>query len=250
MKIKFLGTNGWFSTATGGTTCAAVVLSDRLIVLDAGEGLYKVPKVAKEGGISKTDIFISHLHLDHTIGLHTLPLFRKGCTVRLLVHKSYVKSLHTLLNHPYTASASQLWAKLDIVPLKQGPNLLPYKVTVLPLRHADPSWGFRFEFDGKTIAYCADTGPCENLARLADKADAFITECALQPGAPELRGWPHLSPEMAAMAAKKAAAKRLVLTHFDAVRYKTLQARLAAEKAAKKIFNSSQAAYDGFVVSI
>lgn len=250
MKIVFLGTNGWFSSPTGSTTCAAIVLPDRLIVLDAGEGLHRVPALAKGHGISKIDVFISHLHLDHVIGLHTLPLFRQSHKVRLFVHKNYVKSLDALLSHPYTASAKELWAKMEIVPLKQGENRVPYIVNVLPLRHADPSWGFRFEIGGKSIAYCADTGPCENLVRLADGADALITECALPPGSPELRGWPHLSPEMAAKAAEKAGTALLLLTHFDAMQYPTIAAREKAVKGAGRIFRPIIAARDGLEVRV
>jgi ribonuclease BN (tRNA processing enzyme) len=250
MKIKFLGTNGWFSTAAGSTACAAIILKDRLIVLDAGEGLHRAPALAKQTGIRKIDIFISHLHLDHTIGLHTLPLFPEECSIRILVHKSYVKDLQTLLNHPYTAGAKELYADVRVVPLQEGLNRLPYKVIALPLRHADPSWGYRFGLEGKSIAYCTDTGSCENLVRLAEGADAFITDCSLPPGAPELREWPHLSPGMAAMAASKAAAKLLLLTHFDALKYKTRAARKGAEKAARRIFRNSKAAHDGMEITV
>ncbi|VVC01498.1 Ribonuclease Z [uncultured archaeon] len=250
MKIRFLGTNGWFSTASGSTACAAIILKNRLVVLDAGEGLHKAPALAKQEGITNIDIFISHLHLDHAIGLHTLPMFPEKCSVRLLAHKGYAKGLQTLLDHPYTASAKELFADVRTIPLKEGENRLPYSATALPLRHADPSWGYRLELQGKSIAYCTDTGPCENLVRLAEGADAFITECSLKPGAPELREWPHLSPEMAAMAASKAAAKLLLLTHFDALRYRNQRARKGAEKAARRIFKNSRAAHDGMEITL
>lgn len=251
MKIRFLGTNGWFSTpATGSTTCAAIILQGRLIVLDAGEGLHKVPALAKEEGARKIDIFISHLHLDHIIGLHTLPLFKEGVEVRIFVHKGYVKSLKAFLNHPYTAGAKELWADVKVMALKEGENRLPYKVIALPLKHADPSWGFRFEIDGKKAAYCADTGPCGNLVRLAKGTDALVTECALPPGAPELSSWPHLSPEMAAKAAKKANTSMLLLTHFDAMQYQTLAAREKAAKCARRIFKPTTAATDGLEVRV
>jgi len=245
MKIKFLGTNGWFSTSTGSTTCAALMLEGRLIVLDAGEGFFKVPALAASLGVRKIDVFISHLHLDHVIGLHTLPLFPKGSSIRLFVHKSYAEGLARLLSHPYTASAGELFAKAGIFALRQGKNAVPYEVEAQPLLHVDPSWGYRFRIGGKAIAYCTDTGPCENLARLGRHADALIAECALLPGESRKKAWPHLSPQMAASAARQAQAKKLFLTHFDANKYRTNLQRKEAERAARKIFANAAAAKDG-----
>jgi ribonuclease BN (tRNA processing enzyme) len=66
---------------------------------------------------------------------------------------------------------------------------------------------------------------------LARYADLLITECSHKPGEqrPE---WPHLNPQDAAEIAKRAKAKRLALTHFDAGRYTTIQERLDAAKSA------------------
>ncbi|MCX8194916.1 MAG: ribonuclease Z [Candidatus Micrarchaeota archaeon] len=250
MKAAFLGTNGWFSTHMGRTTCAALILKGRLIVLDAGDGFYKAGELAKRYGVRKIDVFISHMHLDHVVGLHTLPLFPSDLLVRLFVHRSYLRPLLRLASHPYTASLSEHCARVQAIPLKVGLNRVPYPVRLLPLAHADPSFGFRLELEGREIAYCADTGPCKNLVKLAKESDALITECALLPEENKNRSWPHLSPEMAAQAAKEAGAKKLVLTHFDASKYQTEKARKQAERAAKKVFPNAIAAKDGMVLEI
>jgi len=44
MKIIFLGTNGWYDTETGNTTCILLEANDYYIILDAGNGLYKADK--------------------------------------------------------------------------------------------------------------------------------------------------------------------------------------------------------------
>lgn len=68
MKIVFLGTNGWYDTATGNTICIFAETDDYIIILDAGNGLYKLNKYS---GIKKPAyIFLSHFHLDHLIGFH------------------------------------------------------------------------------------------------------------------------------------------------------------------------------------
>lgn len=48
MRIIFLGTNGWYDTDTGNTTCALIDTKSCYIILDAGNGIYKADKYIKE----------------------------------------------------------------------------------------------------------------------------------------------------------------------------------------------------------
>ncbi|MFH1470827.1 MAG: ribonuclease Z [Candidatus Micrarchaeota archaeon] len=249
MRIAFLGTNGWYSTKTGNTVCTAIVAKDRLIVLDAGDGFSRVPELAKKEKRKKIDLFLSHLHLDHSAGLHALPKFRKGTEIRIFASPEYMKDLEYLLDHPFTAHPRQLNAKVELLALGEGNELL-YPITYLPLVHADPCLGFRFELGGKTIAYCTDTGRCENIVKLGRGADLLITECSIRPKEKPLSYWPHLSPEVAAALALEAGAKKLVLTHFDANNYPSIRWRENAGIAAKKLFKRTVAARDGLVLKI
>ena len=250
MKLVFLGTNGWYCTKTGNTVCAAFAAKDRMIVLDAGDGFQKVPELAEKEKKKKIDVFLSHLHLDHTCGLHALPKFGGGVRLRIFAAWEYMKDLEYLLDHPFTANLKQLKAKVELLPLKHGLNRLPYYLYALPLVHADPCLGFRFELEGKAIAYCTDTGPCENIPELGKEADALITECSLPPRTRPLKHWPHLSPEIAARLAREARAKLLVLDHFDANNYREIGGRRNAERAARGIFARTVAAKDGLVLSV
>ncbi|HOV52770.1 MAG TPA: MBL fold metallo-hydrolase, partial [Methanothrix sp.] len=75
--------------------------------------------------------------------------------------------------------------------------------------------------------YCPDTGVCENAVLLAEDADLLISECSHKPGESS-PAWPHLNPQDACEIARRAGAKRLALTHFDAGRYTSIQQRLDA----------------------
>jgi len=99
------------------------------------------------------------------------------------------------------------------------------------------------------ITYCTDTGLCQNLYYLAKDADIMISECSYKPGQEEW-GWPHLKPEEAADVAVKSKVKELILTHFDASSYKTIQDRKEAEKKAKMLFPKTRAAIDGLELII
>ncbi len=77
----------------------------------------------------------------------------------------------------------------------------------------------------------------------------MITECAYKPGQEEW-GWAHLKPQEAADVAVKSKVKKLILTHFDASIYKTIQHRREAEAVAKKIFKNTLAATDGLEIEL
>lgn len=257
MRIIFLGTNGWYaSPKTGNTTCALIETADRNIVLDAGDGFAWLSEHATDRK-KPIDVFLSHFHIDHVAGLHMLPKIGKGARVRIFVQPKGKKAIMRLLDHPYTASPYEQFAKVSVHELAKGKNTISdrqgrYEVHVAPLVHADPCIGFRFALNGKdgkrTVAYCTDTGPCKNYLKLAKGADLLITECGLLPGAKTNPEWPHLSPESAAGLAKEAGCKKLVLTHFAAHHYKSMEMRDTAQRAAAKIFPAAIAAKDGMAI--
>ena len=58
----------------------------------------------------------------------------------------------------------------------------PCKAQVFEMDHAITTLAIRLEMDGKVIAYCPDTGYCENAVKSACNADLLIAECALRSG--------------------------------------------------------------------
>ena len=258
LKLTFLGTNGWFTTPLANTVCTLIETRERYIVLDAGDGIWRLDKYATDQN-KPIDLFLSHFHLDHVVGLHIQPKFKLKHPLRIFGQPGTKKVLDTLVNHPFTAPFSMLeprGLKVELHEMMEGKNKIDeYSVQAAPLVHADPCWGYRFEIprgDGETaiIAYCTDTGPCENLVSLSKNADVLITECGLLPGQPSPPSWPHLNPEMAANAAKEAGVKKLYLTHFAANSYDTKQKRLESQAAARKIFPDTIAAMDEMSVEV
>jgi ribonuclease Z len=69
---------------------------------------------------------------------------------------------------------------------------------------------------GRRIAYCLDTRPCPEAERLAGHADLLLYDSTLAPGAEqEAAEKGHSTSQQAAMLAKAAGVKRLVLTHIS-----------------------------------
>ncbi len=222
MKVTFLGTNGWYDTVTG-NTCSVLIQSDAFdIILDAGNGIAKADNYCTQD--KQTCLFISHFHIDHIAGLHTLVKFRFSRGLNIFGQVGTTAILNTLVAEPFTVPLNQLPYSVSIVELEAGEHTLPFPVECLPLVHPVPCYGYRMTIDGKVITYCTDTGVCDNAITLARNADLLITECGLKPGQ-ENPDWPHLNPENAIHIAQEAHAKRLALMHFGAEVYRTLDDR-------------------------
>ena len=73
MEIRLLGTNGWYDTKTGDTTCIFIDSKDYYLIFDAGNGIYKLESFIKKP--KPVFLFLSHFHLDHISGLHILNKF-------------------------------------------------------------------------------------------------------------------------------------------------------------------------------
>ena len=245
MRVVFLGTNGWYDTETGNTICTLLEAGPWKIILDAGNGLRRIWSPLGDCD-HPVHLFLSHFHLDHVTGLHILNRFCFRGGLSIWGQPGTEKTLSTLLAPPFTVSYRDLPYPVKIHDLTEGTHHLPFTVTCRYLPHASPCFGYRFELEGKIIAYCTDTGPSQAVIDLARDADLLIAECALRPGQ-ETGGWPHLNPEKAIAMAKAATARRLALTHFDAWAYRTLEERVRMGEEFRKSFPGLTIATDGMV---
>tara|TARA_B100002003_G_scaffold200737_1_gene192168 strand:+ start:291 stop:1049 length:759 start_codon:yes stop_codon:yes gene_type:complete len=248
IKVVFLGTNGWYDSETGHTTCVLLDTKKCYIILDAGSGIYKIDKYITEE--KPVFLFLTHFHLDHINGLHILNkfLFKKGLVI--CCYEGGKQYLDTIINHPYTMPLDQLPYKVKVYELKRESHTrFPYKVKWSKLLHPSYCLGYRFEFGGTAIAFCTDTGYCNTIIDLSQDADLLIAECSVKEGQ-ESTAWPHLEPVDAAKAARNAGVKKLALIHFDAENYDTLDLRKYAEKQAAQIFVNTFSAYDEMEINI
>ncbi|MDI6732266.1 MAG: ribonuclease Z [Candidatus Margulisbacteria bacterium] len=247
IKVAFLGTNGWYDTKTGNTLCILIETPHEYVILDAGNGIYKIDQYMKED--KPIHLFLSHFHLDHIIGLHILAKFSfpQGMTIHCA--KGGKRLLNKFVANPLTAHLGEIKLKVKIAELGKKNPSVPFLEKQLFLHHKAPCLGFRFNFGGKVISFIPDTGICDNAIKLAQNADLLITESAFLPGHNSAE-WPHLNPETGALIAKKAKAKKLALVHFDAAEYPTMKERKMADKCVKKLFKNSFAAVDDQVVFV
>ena len=247
VRVVFLGTNGWYDTQTGNTLSILIETESQYVVLDAGNGIYKLDRYINDS--RPIYLFLSHFHLDHIIGLHALDKFEFGQGLNILGPSGTRKALSTIIDSPFTIPLHQLRYRIEVFEMPDEQAIIPFEVMSLPLRHSSTCLGFRFEIENKVLSYCTDTGYCDNAVRLARDADLLITECASKTGQLD-ESWPHLDPQIAARIACEADAKRLALVHFDARIYTTLEERKEAEEEARSIFGNTFAAVDDMAIVI
>ena len=245
MIVTTLGTNGWFDTENGQTMCTLIRTQNFSIILDAGYGIRRAKSLID---FSKpTYLLISHMHLDHTIGLHTLDYLQFQLPLTIVVPAGQKQAFEELVRPPYTNP----WTKMvpDGSKLLDTDELadadLPFEITTLPILHPVPTHGYRLGIEGKTVTYLSDTGYCGNAVKLACGADLVIAECGALPGTVKGKeNAPHMEPEICAQLAIEAEVRQMVLTHFGAGAYTTMSLRKNASDAARSIFPNLTAAVD------
>lgn len=217
-SIKFHGCRGSFPASGphlvrygGATPCIVVRAGTRTIVLDAGSGIVShgqelVNDVVKKGGAVNAHIFITHLHLDHLIGLPFFtPMYIPSSTInvwgpRMGAYPSFEAAVQTLIHPPFfpvplyemqsikhfrdISSAHGIYflkgkeEPLQILkhhPSSEKPNPDDVEVTVECMRgYNHPKSGvliYKVTYDGRSIVYATDTeGYVHGDQRLTDFA--------------------------------------------------------------------------------
>ena len=88
-----------------------------------------------------------------------------------------------------------------------GFQLVAYRM----LHYALESYGLRVMDGDRTLAYSADSAPCDGLVQLARDANLFLCEATLAQPEPGIRG--HLTADEALEAFSSSGAHRLVVIH-------------------------------------
>lgn len=247
MKIIFLGTNGWYNTKVANTTSIFIETKKFYIIFDAGDGFYKIDRFIKDK--RPIYIFMSHFHLDHITGFHTLNKLNLPQGLKIYGQKGISEFLNKIFCPPFSLNFNKLDYKVELLELAAEKHNLPFSLACRMLLHSAECFGYRIEIDNKIIAYCPDTGMCDNAVRLARDADFVMCECSLKSGM-HRDDWPHLNPENAANIVKTAGAERLALMHFNPYLFPTLKDRRTAEMQAKKIFANTFMAVDDMEIEV
>lgn len=255
MRVAFWGTRGSLATPGpetitygGDTSCVAITGGDpaHLIVLDAGTGIRRLgSNLSSE--VKRIDIFLSHLHLDHILGLGFFaPLFRPDMSVTIWAPPSSTPLLQRLgryLSPPlFPVRIRDLSCELHLRDVGQDPITRgAFKITAASIIHPDTAVGYRIETKGQVVAYLPDHEPAlspsfpsqprwTSGAAIARDVDLLIHDAQYAADEyPAYLGWGHSSVVDAVAFAEMTGARRLALFHHDPAHDDTTVARLELE---------------------
>lgn len=254
VKISPFGVRGAFPTTDaamldfgGNTSCYLVESCEGAIILDAGSGLAAMAKIWNR---SRADILITHLHLDHVMGLLSFSsLFDSEKEVNLYGPPGFQAALEALLKAPYwPVGFSDFPARVVFREAFPGEafKIGGIQVNTLEGNHPNGCQYYRLDVAGRQIVYALD---CEMTADFAPKlttfsqgADLLIWDANFVSG--DLQpGWGHSTWEQGLELAKEAEIQNVMLAHYS--RDYTSAFLKAQEKLAQTVFPGCVFAREG-----
>jgi ribonuclease BN (tRNA processing enzyme) len=219
VRVHVVGCSPAWPNPGGAQSGYLVEENGRRILLDCGPGV--LPRLRRLEPWPRLDaIVITHFHLDHWGDLVPWAfggLFGAGRELpapELWLPHGGREILHGLDPVLYANAILELFEVHEYEEetpfVAAGFELVGYRM----LHYAMESYGLRVSDGDRTLAYSADSAPCDGLVELARDADLFLCEATLaEVGAGEtnLRG--HLAAEEAVAAYEESGAKRLVIIH-------------------------------------
>jgi ribonuclease BN (tRNA processing enzyme) len=186
-------------------------------------------------GVRRVDVLLSHLHMDHILGLGFFSgLFRAGLEVHIWGPSSPTQPLRTRLSRylspplfPVRLRDLPCWLTLHDVPL--GTFEIPgFTVSAALVCHPGPTVGYRLHDGTSTLAYLSDHEPALG-ARVFPDLPEWTSGLGLAEGADllihdtqyaddeygEHIGWGHSSIGQAVAFARSAGVAQLVPFHYD-----------------------------------
>jgi ribonuclease BN (tRNA processing enzyme) len=215
MRLTVIGCSGSFPGPDSPASCYLLEAEGFRLVMDMGNGALGVlQRHAELFGIDA--ICLSHLHGDHCIDLSSYWVARQyapvGAQPPIPVYgpRGTAERVAGFCGE----DVASIRARFDAHDLKPGSlEIGPFRITTEHMNHPVETFGFRIEHAGWRMAYSADTGETDALARLAEGVDLFLCEASFQDN-DDFRPDLHLTARQAAKHATQADVGQLVLTHL------------------------------------
>jgi ribonuclease BN (tRNA processing enzyme) len=247
MRIHFLGTGGYFPNERRQTAC--LMLPEVGVILDAGTGIFRARSLV---ATDQLDVFLSHAHLDHAVGLtYLLGMLHETRVARVVVHGEPAK-LDAIGRHLFAELVFPVQPKFVWAPLEPGGAKVPLArdgtLTAFPLEHPGRSVGFRLDWAGHSLAYVTDTtasltAPYVEFIR---GVDVLVHECNFPDGfEADARRTGHSCLTNVAEVARLADVGRVMVVHINPLT--TTDPPLDLSSVAH-IFAHAAIAHDGQVI--
>ena len=272
MSLRFWGVRGSVPCPDadalrygGNTACVEIRCGEHVLIFDAGTGIRRLgDMLTTERRFMKIDLFLSHYHIDHIIGLPFFsPLYSAEYTVslwggQLRPANGAEHALRRLMSDPlFPIQVRDIRADFKFRDFRTGDILTPQPDIVIrtaPLRHPGGATGYRIEYRGRSVAYLTDTEFPDNvidseILALAHNADLVILDCTYtDEELPLYLGWGHASWQQGIQFANNSNSKQLCLYHHDQKHNDEFMDTVA--KAAEAARPGTIVAYEGLQIDL
>lgn len=231
------------------TSCIEVRCGNNVLVFDAGSGAAGLGVLLAQEGVAEFDLFFTHCHLDHIIGLPFIkPLFDPAASVR--IHAGHFQDSTTcremterFLAPPYfPLTPAQFRATIEYRDFRPPDTLSPcpgVSIATVRLNHPNGAVGYRVNYAGRSVCYITDTEhvpgqPDEALVATIRDTDILIYDCTYTDAEfTPCRGYGHSTWQEGVRLCEAAGIKRLVLFHHRFGRDDEGLSRIEAEAQAR-----------------
>lgn len=214
MKLVLLGTIGYHPNDRGQTLC--LMIPERGVMLDAGTGVYRAARYLQT---SRLDIFLTHAHLDHVIGLtYLLDVMHQHPMDQVVVHAT-PGVLEAIDEHLFADALFPARPRCEFRPLAAEVALAGGgRLTHFPVDHPGGATGYRLDWPGHSMAYVTDTSAAADAdyVERIQGVDLLVHECYFPDTMAEwAKKTGHSCISAVAEVARRAKVGRGILVHFN-----------------------------------
>lgn len=271
MEIVFWGVRGStpcassvFQVYGGHTSCVSVYVDGQFLVFDAGSGMIDIGPYLGQQNITNIHLFLSHVHLDHILGLPFFAsIWKPSHTIDIYAgHLTELGGIKKVLQRVLTPP-------IFPVPLEKFPaniryqDLLPQEsialsnqvlVKTFVLNHPNKATGYRVEFKNKSVCYITDNehtpGKLDlGLVEFIKKADLVIYDSTYTDAEyPSHINWGHSTWEEGIRLCQAAEVKSYAVFHHDPSHNDSCMQEI--EQKVKQIWEKAFVARQGMKITL
>ena len=222
MEVKFLG--NWSSHIKAGVKNTSILIDNKTV---ADFGPHTLEAMLEKGiDPSSVDlVLITHLHLDHYLGLIEFLWYRGSRKLKNTVTvmgppgiRETTESMLKLVNTPENGGY-----ELNVEFVESGKHDF---VSTFKGNHTIPDNVYRLDFRDSSLVYTGDTAYTENVVKAAEDVDLLIHEMTYNDqNAERAAYWKHSTCSSTLRVFAESKAKRLAPTHLTDESLEFLQAQ-------------------------